>query len=38
MAKNRVKRLIVLEHDGSMAGVLSVTDISWKLAKVLTDR
>jgi predicted transcriptional regulator len=38
MAKNKVKRLVVLEHDGSMAGVLSVTDISRKLAKVLTDR
>jgi hypothetical protein len=27
----------VLEQEGSMAGVLSVTDISRKLAKVLTD-
>jgi signal-transduction protein with cAMP-binding, CBS, and nucleotidyltransferase domain len=37
MAKNKVKRRVVLEHDGSTAGVLSVTDISRKLAKVLTD-
>ena len=37
MAKNKVKRLVVLEQEGSMAGVLSVTDISRKLAKVLTD-
>jgi hypothetical protein len=37
MAKNKVKRLVVLEQDGSMAGVLSVTDISRKLAKVLID-
>jgi hypothetical protein len=37
MAKNKVKRLVVLEQEGSMAGVLSVTDISRKLAKILTD-
>ena len=35
MAKNKIKRLIVLEQDGSLAGVLSVTDIARKLAKVL---
>jgi predicted transcriptional regulator len=34
MAKNKVKRLVVLEQERSMAGVLSVTDISRKLAKV----
>ena len=33
----KVKGLVVLEQEGSMTGVLSVTDISRKLAKVLTD-
>lgn len=37
MAKNRIKRLVVLEQDGSMAGVLSVSDIAIKLAKILAD-
>ncbi len=37
MVKNRVKRLVVLEEDGSMAGVLSMSDITKKLAKILTD-
>lgn len=36
MEKNKIKRLIVLEEDGSLAGVLSVTDIARKLAKILT--
>src|SRR6185295_8847736 len=31
MAKNRIKRLVVLEQDGSLAGILSITDISRKL-------
>jgi CBS domain-containing protein len=35
MARNKIKRLIVLEQDGSLAGVLSVTDIARKLAKIL---
>ena len=35
MAKNRIKRLVVLEQDGSLAGVLSITDIARKLAKIL---
>lgn len=35
MAKNKIKRLIVLEQDGSLAGVLSITDIARKLAKIL---
>ena len=35
MAKNKIKRLIVLEQDGSLAGVLSVTDIARKLAKIV---
>ena len=37
MAKNKVKRLVVVEQDGSLAGVLSVTDIARKLAKILAD-
>jgi CBS domain-containing protein len=37
MAKNRIKRLVVLEQDGSLAGILSITDIASKLAKILTD-
>ena len=35
MAKKRIKRLVVLEQDGSLTGVLSITDIAGKLAKVL---
>jgi CBS domain-containing protein len=37
MAKNKIKRLVVLEEDGSLLGVLSVTDIARKLARILTD-
>lgn len=37
MAKNKVKRLVVLEDDGSLAGVLSATDIARKLAKILAN-
>ena len=37
MAKNKIKRLVVLEEDGSLAGILSVTDINKKLAKILAD-
>jgi CBS domain-containing protein len=37
MAKNNVKRLVVLEQDGTMFGVLSVTDIAKKLGKIATD-
>ncbi len=37
MSKNRIKRLPVLEADGSLAGMLSVTDIAKKLAKILAD-
>ncbi len=37
MAKNKIKRLIVLEQDGAMIGVLSVSDIAKKLAKIMTD-
>ena len=37
IAENRIKRLVVLEQDGSMAGILSVSDIAKKLAKILTE-
>gem|GEM_PF-266667 len=37
IAENKVKRLVVLEQDGSMVGVLSVSDIARKLAKILTE-
>jgi CBS domain-containing protein len=37
MAKMKVKRLVVVEQDGSMEGVISLTDITRKLAKILTD-
>src|SRR5215203_1640207 len=37
MAKNKVKRLVVLEQDGTIIGVLSVSDIAKKLAKILTE-
>ena len=35
MAKNRIKRLVVLEEDGTLAGILSITDIARNLAKIL---
>lgn len=37
MAKNNIKRLVVLEQDGSMIGILSVSDIAKKLAKIVTE-
>ncbi|AIC15371.1 CBS domain-containing protein [Nitrososphaera viennensis] len=37
MARNRIKRLPVLEDDGSLAGMLSATDIAKRLAKILAD-
>lgn len=37
MTKKKIKRLVVLEQDGSMAGVISLSDITKKLAKILTD-
>ena len=37
MTKNKVKRLVVLEQDGTIIGVLSVSDIAKKLAKILTE-
>lgn len=37
MAKNKIKRLVVLEDNGSCVGVLSATDIAKRLAKILAD-
>ena len=37
MAKKKVKRVVVVEDDGSCAGVLSATDIARKLARILAD-
>jgi CBS domain-containing protein len=37
IAENKVKRLVVIEQDGSMVGILSVSDIARKLAKILTE-
>jgi signal-transduction protein with cAMP-binding, CBS, and nucleotidyltransferase domain len=37
MTRNKVKRLIVLEQDDSIVGVLSVSDIIRKLGKILAD-
>lgn len=37
MAKNKIKRLVVVEQDGSLAGVLSISDIARKLAKILAN-
>ena len=37
IAKNKVKRLVVLEQDGSMVGILSISDIVKKLAKIRTE-
>jgi CBS domain-containing protein len=35
MAKNRIKRVVVVEQEGSPVGVLSVADITRKLARIL---
>ena len=37
MAKNKIKRLVVLEEDNRIAAMLSVTDITKHLAKILLD-
>lgn len=37
LAENKIKRLVVLEQDGSMVGILSISDIVKKLAKILTE-
>ena len=37
MTKNKIKRLAVLEEDNRITGLLSVTDITKRLAKILLD-
>lgn len=37
MVKNKVKRIVLVEDDGTMAGVISVTDIAKNLSKILSD-
>ena len=37
MTKNKIKRLVVLEEDNRIAGLLSVTDITKHLAKILLN-
>jgi signal-transduction protein with cAMP-binding, CBS, and nucleotidyltransferase domain len=37
MMKNKIKRLAVLEEDNRITGLLSVTDITAHLAKILLD-
>ena len=37
MIKNNIKRLVVLEDDNRIVGLLSVTDINRRLAKILLD-
>jgi signal-transduction protein with cAMP-binding, CBS, and nucleotidyltransferase domain len=37
MIKNNIKRLAVLEEDDRIVGLLSVTDITRRLAKILLD-
>ena len=35
MARKKIKRLVILAEDGTLSGVLSITDIARKLAKIL---
>lgn len=37
MVKHRIKRVAVVEPDGSLAGIVSVSDITKMLSKILTD-
>ena len=37
MVKNKIKRLVVLEEDNRIIGLISVTDITRRLAKILLD-
>src|SRR5919199_3821793 len=37
MSKNKIKRLVVLEEDNRIAGLLSVTDITKHLAEILLN-
>lgn len=37
MTQNMIKRLPMVETDGSLAGMISATDIARKLGKILAD-
>jgi CBS domain-containing protein len=37
MVQNNIKRLVVLEEDNRIVGLISVTDITRRLAKILLD-
>jgi len=37
MAKHKIKRVIVVEDDGTVAGVISVSDIAKNLSKIIAD-
>jgi signal-transduction protein with cAMP-binding, CBS, and nucleotidyltransferase domain len=37
MIKNKIKRIAVLEEDNRIVGLISVTDITKRLAKILLD-
>ena len=37
MSKRKIKRLPVVEDDGSLAGMMSVSDFAKKLARILAD-
>ena len=37
MSRNKVKRLAIVEQDGSLSGMLSVSDITKSLSKILVD-
>jgi signal-transduction protein with cAMP-binding, CBS, and nucleotidyltransferase domain len=37
MSKNKIKRLVVLEEDNRITGLLSITDITRQLARILLD-
>jgi signal-transduction protein with cAMP-binding, CBS, and nucleotidyltransferase domain len=37
MSKNKIKRLVVLEEDNRVTGMLSITDITRQLARILMD-
>ena len=37
MVKNKIKRLVVLEEDNRIIGLISATDITRRLAKILLD-
>jgi CBS domain-containing protein len=37
MTKNKIKHLVVVEDDGTLAGIISVTDIAKKLSKIIAD-